>query len=87
MAPNLSFLQLRGKKYKEVSLVKILLLRYVDLRLFSAKSPISAEAIAWLKISIFGADAVSLMDSSFFDPFESNTIQEEESPGTEKKNR
>ena len=57
------------------------ILNFYFLLLFSAKSPISADAIAWLKMSIL---AVSLIDSSFFDPLESNKIHELESPGTRK---
>ena len=54
------------------------ILNFYFLLLFSAKSPISADAIAWLKISILAV-------SSFFDPLESNKIHELESPGTRNK--
>ena len=47
------------------------------------KSPISALAMAWLKISIL---VVSLLTLSIWslDPFESRTIHEDVSPGTKK---
>ena len=62
------------------------------LLLFSVveKSPISALAIAWLKMSKFEesidvvvALAVAKFESLAEEPFASNTIHEEESPGTE----